>query len=129
MVHKRSTKKRSKTKSRRKKDEWEIYREMARKIFKNLKKEEIQEIRQRIIEGDYPRNWEDMVIADSRFKDYIGAGLYYGLVSAPSRHTNIQASNDVYISADYLNVKIPKKLSKLSGLKMAEVWENILTSL
>jgi len=129
MVHKKITKKGTKNKSRGKKDEWEIIKEMARKIFKNLKKEEIQEIRWRIIQGDYPRNWEDMVIADMDLKDYIGAGLYYGLVSAPSRRTNIQASNDVFISADYLNVKIPKKISKLSGFKLAELWGKILISL
>jgi len=109
-------------------ENWDVIREMAREIFKDLKSEEIQEIKERIIHGDFPRTWAEMEKANL-YKDYIGVGLFFGLVSAPRRHSNRLAESDVLTSADYFNVKLPQKITDLSGLVMAEVWEKILTSL
>jgi hypothetical protein len=103
-------------------------KEITKEIFKELSEEKIQEIRQRIIQGDYPGTWSSMETAII-YGDRIGAGLFFGLISAQRRHSNRLAYDDVLGSAEYLEVKLPKKLLDLRGLVLAKIWEQILKNL
>ena len=109
-------------------ENWDEIKNLANKIFGELDEKKKQKIREKIIEGDFPKTWNEMEKADI-LKDYIGVALFFGLISAQRRHSNHLAYSDVQTSADYLNVSIPAQLKEIKGLALAELWEKILTSI
>ena len=88
----------------------------------------IQEIRIRIKNNDFPHTRAEAIKAET-FEDYIGAGLFWGLISAPRRHAHYLAYDDVEYSSYLLKIEIPEKYKNLKGLQLAEVWYNYLKTL
>ena len=92
--------------------------------------EMIKEIRERIKKKDYPKTAPQAIRAEA-LDDLIGAGLYWGLVSAPRRKPYYLAMYDCIESAKLLKLEkeIPRKFNKLCGHEFAKAWGEYLKHL
>jgi hypothetical protein len=92
--------------------------------------EMIKEIRERIKKKDYPKTVSQAIRAEAH-DDLIGAGLYWGLISAPRRQAYYLAMNDCIESAKLLKLEkeIPRKFNKLCGHEFAKAWGEYLKHL
>jgi hypothetical protein len=97
--------------------------EMAKLI-----EEEIKEIRERIKNNDFPQTKAEALKSEF-LNDFIGAGLFWGLVSAPRRHSHSLAKNDVIRSIDLLGLDLPNDIFNLPGLVLAQIWYECLKNL
>ena len=79
------------------------------------------EIERRIKEDNYPSTKASALSADAD-GDGIGAGLFWGLVSAPRRSTHHLAMGDVEESSRLLGIPIPENIVKTPGLQAAQKW-------
>jgi hypothetical protein len=95
------------------------------KIIRIIPEEKKNEIKQRIRLGDFPRTKAEAEWAES-FDDFIGAGIFWGLISAPRRHSHRLAKDDVLYSAELLDLPLAANLQVLPGLQLAEFWAKLL---
>jgi len=103
----------------------ESVEEVIKKIIETLPEAKKTEIKNRIRSGNYPRTRAEALYFE-KFGDYIGAGLFYGLVSAPRRHSHQRAKSDVFYSAELLDLPLAADLQILLGLQLAVFWEKLL---
>ena len=85
-----------------------------------MKKEE-NEIKKRIEVFLYPQTRASALSAEAD-GDIVGAGLFWGLVSAPRRSAHHLALGDVEESAKLLQIAIPENIQKSPGLQAARKW-------
>lgn len=86
-----------------------------------------QIIRQRIKEGKFCSTKAEAL--SYRNSDPIGAGLFWGLVSAPRRASHHLAKADVEHSSTLLGIQIPEDIMTAIGLQSALMWRDYLESL
>jgi len=102
--------------------------ELKKEVLSKVPEEKIKKIRERIIAGDYPRTRAQAQTAEA-FNDYIGAGLFWGLISAPRRNSHWLARDDVLYSLELLGIDLPDRIMDLQGLELAKVWAGLLAHL
>jgi|GEM_PF-6372471 len=106
----------------------EAIEELKKEVLSKVPEKKIKKIRQRIIAGEYPRTRAQAQTAEA-FNDYIGAGLFWGLISATRRNSHWQARDDVLYSLELLDIDLPDRIMDLPGLELAEVWAGLLVHL
>ena len=79
------------------------------------------EIRKRIKGNLYPQTRASAISAEAD-GDNVGAGLFWGLVSAPRRSAHHLAVGDVEESSRLLGIPIPENIQKSPGLQAARKW-------
>jgi hypothetical protein len=79
------------------------------------------EIKKRIEVFLYPQTRASAILAEAD-GDKVGAGLFWGLVSAPRRSAHHLAMGDVEESSHLLGIPIPENISKTPGLQTARKW-------
>jgi len=102
--------------------------EEIKKLIEEEIKEEIKEIRERIKNSDFPKTRAEALKSEF-LNDSIGAGLFWGLISAPRRHSHSLAKNDVLRSMDLLGIDLPNDIFNLPGLVLAQIWYESLKNL
>ncbi|MFP3257618.1 MAG: hypothetical protein RXO36_07450 [Candidatus Nanopusillus acidilobi] len=95
------------------------------KIISVIPEHKKKEIKERIRSGDYPRTRAEAEWAES-FEDYVGSGIFWGLISAPRRNSHRLAKDDVLYSAELLDLPLAANLQALPGLQLAEFWSLLL---
>ena len=99
--------------------------EVIKKIIKIIPEEKKAEIKNRILSGNYAKTKAEAKYFKT-FEDYIGAGIFWGLISAPRRASHRLAKSDVLYSAELLDLPLAADLQALPGLQLAEFWAKLL---
>jgi hypothetical protein len=98
------------------------------KIIKIIPEEKKNQIKNRILSGDYAKTKAEAEYFEA-FEDYVGAGIFWGLISAPRRASHRLAKDDVFYSAELLDLPLAANLQILPGKQLAEFWAKLLSSL
>jgi len=98
---------------------------VIKKIIEIIPEEKKAEIKNRILSGNYAKTKAEAKYYET-FEDYIGAGIFWGLVSAPRRKSHFFAKGDVLYSAELLDLPLAADLQALPGLQLAEFWVKLL---
>jgi len=95
------------------------------KIIKIIPEEKKNEIKNRILSGNYAKTKAEAEYYEA-FEDYVGAGIFWGLISAPRRASHRLAKDDVFYSAELLDLPLAANLQILQGKQLAEFWAKLL---
>jgi hypothetical protein len=100
--------------------------EVIYEIIERIPPEKREEIKNRLHSGDFPRTKAEATFAES-FGDYVGAGIFWGWISAQRRSSNRLAADDCIYCFELLDIPVPRWIiNDLPGLKLAEFTEKLL---
>ena len=94
-----------------------------------MEQEEIEEKKKKIKElvdsGDYPTTRAEAIECEE-LGDYLRAGIFWMLISAPRRSAHYLAERDVKESASLFGIPVPEYIDNMMGLQMPKHWINYI---
>ena len=90
-----------------------------------MEKTEFEKAKQMYDKRSYAQTHQEAV---KQFRDgnQLSAGLYLGLIGAPSRTTHGVAWTEIVMSARMLKLEIPDFLKQRKGVEASKIWEKSL---